>query len=166
MRHIIFKIAVVLAILAFIIVISIYAYRYILRHLFDIEEPYYAVVVDVLKDALVILDNDKAVGMAGVHVPYKKDSLNYMPDLLDKRLELLKDKRVKVELVERRRTGGAANYDLVRIYLENGICINDYMLENGLAFFDHGYDKNKDHYLDLEFKAKQQRKAYIVVHWK
>ena len=158
-RNTIFKIVFLLIFISGLTIVGSLSYEYIRKYMFDIEQPYFATAVDVKSGSILVLDTEKKVVMAGVHIPYRESALNFMPELLEEPKKLLKNKKIKIELVERYRTGGFANYDLVRVYLENDICINDYLLKNGLAFFDHGYYRDKDNYFELEKKAKNEKKG-------
>ncbi len=128
------------------------------KYVFDIEEPYYAKVVEV-KGHILRFDNNEIALLAGVEIPWGKGTINHIPKLLETSERILLDKKVKVEIVERPRTGAYHKHDLVRIYLEDGTCVNDYLLENGLAFFSHGYYRGKDRAFELEAKAKKEKKG-------
>ena len=139
--------------------LSILLFNVVKKHIFDVEAPYYDKIIDVSKGSVIILEKNEHVVLAGVHIPYEQDSVNYHSEWLEYPKKFLKDKRVKIELIERHRTGSFANYDLVRVYLENGICVNDYLLVNGLAFYDHGYYRGKDEYLKLVEKARKEKRG-------
>jgi len=128
------------------------------KYVFDIEKPYYAKVIDA-RWSVVLLNNGEKVSLAGIFIPWDKDMINYNPELEKNAGKILNGKTVKIELVERHRSGAYHKYDLVRICLEDGTCVNDYLLENGLAFFSHGYYRGKDRAFELEAKAKKEKKG-------
>lgn len=126
--------------------------------MFDIEEAYYATVADA-KWSVVLLDGGKKVLLAGVRIPLNESKINYDPELVYVAKDLLLGKRVKVELMERARAGAPHKHDLVRLYLEDGTCVNTYLLENGLAFFSHGYYRDKDREFEAEARGKREGKG-------
>jgi len=129
------------------------------RYIFDIEEPYYATVIDA-KWSVVALDSDKKVTLAGIYIPDTlEDGPNPIPEQVDNIGKILIDKKVKIELMERYRTGAPNKSDLVRVYLEDGTCVNTYLLENGMAFFSHGYYRNKEREIEAEARAKKAKKG-------
>jgi len=146
--------------LAVIVSISCFGLYYVSRrHIFDIEKPYYATVVDA-RWSTVSLRNGENVGLAGINIPDRpEDGPNSFPELVANIGNILVGRRVKVELVERTRTGAYHKYDLVRIYLQDGTCINTYLLENGLALYSHGYYRGKEREEEAEARAKKEGKG-------
>ena len=128
------------------------------RNIFDIE-PIYSEYVTDAKWTIVVLDDKKKVMLAGVYIPFERTELNYKPNLVDVVGDMLIGKKVKVELLEKARSGAHHKHDLVKIYLYDGTCINEYLLKNGLAFFSHEYYRGKDRDFMLEAKAKQGGKG-------
>jgi len=155
------KINITLTILVSIVVLcsvlfgGFYAIR---KYVFDVEKPYYATVIDA-KWSVVALDSGEKVELSGILVPLNKTEINFFPQLVTASRDLLVGKKVKVELIERFRTGGPHKYDLVRLYLEDGTCVNTYLLENGLAFFSHGYYRDKEKEIEAEARAKKAKKG-------
>ncbi|MCK4851666.1 MAG: hypothetical protein KAS86_01000, partial [Candidatus Omnitrophica bacterium] len=125
---------------AVIVSISCVGLYYIGRkYIFDIEKPYCAKVVDA-RWSVARLDNGHEVILAGVFIPDRsEDGPNLFPGLVDNIGKILNGRRVKIELIERARSGAYHDGDLVRIYLQDGTCVNTYLLENGMAFYSHGY---------------------------
>lgn len=152
------KIFLVLVLIVCVILLA-FGGRYVFRkYIFDIEERYSAKIVEV-KGYIIRIDNDKIVLLAGVEIPWIKGKLNYMPPLPEASEKLLLNKRVSIELVEKPRAGTYHKHDLVRVYLEDGTCVNTYLLENGLAFFSHGYYRGKEKDFESEAKAKREGKG-------
>ena len=150
-------------------------FYFVRRYVFDVEKPYYATVIDA-KWSVVYLDSDKYVTLAGVLVPDSlKEGPNPIPELVNNIGKILKGKKVKVELLERHRSGAANKHDLVRIYLEDGTCVNTYLLKNGMAFFSKGYYRGREKEIEAEkdgqinkrgIWAKDLKLLYVgSLHW-
>jgi len=142
-----------------IVLISILIYHTCKKYIFDIEKPYYAKVLNA-KWSTVSLDNGGKVGLAGIVVPDRpEEGPNLFPAMVNNIGKILNGKRVKIELVERARSGAYHKYDLVRIYLEDGTCVNTYILENGMGLFSHGYYRGMEREIEAENRGKKAGKG-------
>jgi len=129
------------------------------KYIFDIEKPYSATVIDA-KWSVLYLNNGKYVTLAGISIPDKLErGPNIFPELVNNIGKILIDKKITIELMERYRTGAPNKSDLVRVYLEDGTCVNTYLLENGMAFFSHGYYRDKEKEIEAEARAKKAKKG-------
>jgi len=152
------KTIIILAVLVFVILTAMIGRYVFKKYIFDIEKLYNAKVVDA-RWSVVLLDNGEKVSLVGVMIPWNKNMINYSKEMEDVSGKILNGKDVMVELIERQRTGAYHKYDLVRIYMEDGTCVNTYLLENGLAFFSHGYYRGKEKDFESEAKAKREGKG-------
>jgi len=113
-------------------------------------------VVDVSRQYLLLDKGNKWVGMVGIYIPDKAD-VNYLPEVEKEIKEMLIGKSVDIETVERKHSTGYPKADLVKVYLK-GELLNEYLLENGKAFFFEDYwdKKEKEKFRQLEVASKKQ----------
>ena len=113
--------------------------------------------VVVTKGALIKLSNGKIVQLAGIYIPL--GGTNYKEELLEYVNELLMGKKVGVKTVAMPKSD-YSSYPLVILYTESGVNVNERLLLEGKAFFDHGYYSGHNKYGQLESIAKINKEGF------
>ena len=115
---------------------------------------YHATVETVFDGNSVKLSTGDIVTLAGVYIP-KRGEVNYRESLSDNIRQLLQNKEVRIELIQEK-TFNYPVYDLVKIYSDDfSESINEKLLKEGMAFFDHGYYSGKEIFHKLQKEAEK-----------
>lgn len=123
----------------------------------DLKKPYmYQAKVVATRGALIKLSNGKIVQLAGAYIPL--GGINYREELLRDIQDLLVGKNVRVKILVPPKSD-YPKYPLVIIYLDNNINLNETLIKEGNAFFDHGYYPGHEKYGRLEIESRLNKKG-------
>ena len=142
---------VILTILVFIVMLTI-------KIILSTYTPHYhEAIVDKIVDGNILkLSNNDVIQLAGAYVPVPEDT-NYRQNLTNNIKNKLDHVNIRYEIIENKILD-YPKYDLAIVYIGNSKeSINELLLKEGMAFFDHGYYKGKDKYYTLERKAEQEK---------
>ena len=105
-------------------------------------------------DILTLSDGSYAY-LAGVKIPY--EGINYRQEMIDNIKMLLVNVRIKYKVVLEKYENGYPKYNLIKAYLKDGTSVNEKLLKEGMAFFDHGYYKGKERFYEFEREARKNK---------
>lgn len=157
MRNKIIYFAIWLIAITIIISISILGYKQTKSFIFHkSDESYTTAKVRICWGSdLIILSTGKVIDLVGTYIPLKKD-INFSERLARNFVALMGNREVRMETILKAQPD-YPKYDLVEAYLEDGTLVNEKLLKEGMAFFDHGFYKGKDKYEKLEEEAKSRK---------
>lgn len=105
-------------------------------------------------DTITIKDSNNEtykIRFYGIDAPELKQSFGKTAQMnLEK---LIKNEDVEVEIVEKDRYGRLVG----KIYMEDGLLVNKWLVANGFAFVYEEYNNEKDEYLKLQNEAKTKK---------
>ena len=115
-------------------------------------------VVDIKDGNFLVLENQQIVDPIGFFIP--KGEENYSP-VMDKYLEnLILKKKATFKIIAKAKID-YPKFSLVEVEVD-GVNINEKMLEDGMAFFDHGYYPGKEKFENIEDIAKKKGKGIWI----
>ncbi len=122
------------------------------------DKKYTSEVQDI-ENNIIFLKNNKIIQLTGIYIP-KAGEINYQENLVHNMSLLLKGKEIQYRIIEKKRKykNGYPNNDLAIVYIKNDKeSLNEKLLKDGMAFFDHGYYAGKNKYFKLEKEARRRR---------
>ncbi len=123
------------------------------------REIFTATVVELRGSNILLLSNNRRVLLAGARIP-EDDEVNYDKELTNNFRNYIEGRTLKFKVIlPKLKTQHYPLYDTVLAYLPNKELINERILKEGMAFFDHGWYPNKHHFERLERKARKRRKG-------
>ena len=145
----IFIFAVILVLLATFLI------RYA-KKISNTARTYISSVSKIVDGDLIQLPNNRVVDLAGVYIP-KRGEINYRRELAGYINKLLLNQNVTVETIETK-NADYPEYDLVKVYLPvSKESVNEKLLKEGKAFFDHGFYTGKDYFYKLQKQAEKKK---------
>lgn len=119
------------------------------------KQPYiYEAKVVNTKGALIRLSNGGIVQLAGAYIPL--GGVNYRDYLVENIKDLLIGKAVRVKVISKPKNA-YPNYLIAILYLEEGVNINEKLIKEGNALFDHGYYPRYKSFEKLEKLARKNK---------
>lgn len=122
------------------------------------QELIEAKVIRVVHEKLLILDSGEAVVLAGVHIPTEDSGPNYHVEIGDEFQQLMLNRRISYRIISPRKEDYPV-YDLIEVVEPDGSVLNETLLGQGKAFFDHGYYPGHARYRKIEEKARMNSKG-------
>ncbi len=121
------------------------------------REEFTAKVIELRGSDILLLSNNRRVLLAGVRIP-EDNEVNYDKELTDNFRNYIEGKTLKFRVILKK-IEDYPLYDTVLAYLPDGELVNDIILMEGIAFFDHGWYPNKNRFEQIEKETKKKRKG-------
>jgi len=105
------------------------------------------------------LSNGDAIVLAGVLLRYE-GTAGYKKELCENFEKMLVGKKIRYKTILKWKQG--INYprnSIALVYLDDGTFLNETLLKEGMAFFDHGYYKGKEHFYELQEEARRNKRG-------
>ena len=117
----------------------------------------YSTVIDIQGCDLLVLENGEKVFLAGIYIP--NNGINFRESLCVNLKKLILNKSIKYRLILKQHSDLYPSHDLVHVYLSDGAFLNELLLKEGMAYYDHGSFERSNYFSKLEGIAKKQKKG-------
>ncbi|GEM_PF-2374300 len=117
-------------------------------------------VVDIINGDVLVLDNSEEIDIAGPHILTK--GKNYRPEMAKNIRDLLLNQKIRYEIIleqNKKYQGRYPLHELVVVYLNDKINVNEKLLREGMAYFDYGYYPGVEAYKKLNEEAIRNKKG-------
>ena len=116
-----------------------------------------AKVNDVWFGDVLSLDNGKTIDLAGVQLLV--ENRNYRPENSEWFKTFIIGKSIKYKIISRSYWNGYSDNPLAFAYLEDGVFLNESLVKEGVAFFDHAYFPGKEDFQRFQDEAIEGKKG-------